>query len=337
MGTMKSIEKIFVSSKYAKEMESIEKEIDQLQGILPKKLENMIGEEQIEIMKKLFSKKHGIMNKLAATDDSSDSKFNQIAEKINACYDNPLNIHRNNILDKANYLRNKFSEGGYHKNIIQSSELKNDKLSKLRKEFEDLSYSFARKNKFSIEDVLTDRTDWLGKEIRVCWDEGKEPKKLFVKRIDPHPDNNCYCYDCGYGTRYRPQYVDARDGKNYVEKCSRIKRKRDEILKEYKDQLRNYTQNEIRNILRATSDYTDFIKCVKNEFANYYKKQSKLSAKTLGGEQKRRFAQICMNLKYNPPTEEQIRRQILELKTKALKRASKVTNAELDEMSIDLI
>jgi len=331
---MKSIEKIFVSSKYAKEMESIEKEIDQLQGILPKKLENMIGEEQIEIMKKLFSKKHGIMNKLAATDDSSDSKFNQIARRINDHSDNPLNIHRNNILDKANYLRNKFSEGGYHKNIIQSSELKNDKLSKLRKEFEDLSYSFARKNQFSIEDVLTDQTDWLGKEIRIYWDE-KEPKKLFVKRIDSSPFNR---YD---GQDYigicRKQDIDAKDGKNYIDECSRMKRERDEILKEYKDQLRNYTQNEIRNILRATSDYTDFIKCVKNEFADYYKKQYKLSTKTLGGEQKRRFAQICMNLKYNPPTEEQIRRQILELKAKALKRASKVTNAVLDEMSIDLI
>jgi len=33
--------------------------------------------------------------------------------------------------------------------------------------------------------------------------------------------------------------------------------------------------------------------CVKSEFKN---KQSKLSQKTLGGERKRRFAEICMNL-----------------------------------------
>ncbi len=320
MGRIKSLEKVFVSNKYKEEIKSIKKEIDKLKQEIPINLKNMTGEKQIEIMKKLFSKKHGIMNKLAATDNSSASGFNRIAKIINDHPDNPLNIHKNNINDSISYLGRKFGERNYNKNIIQSSQLRNKNIAELKKNSEQLNLSFAQENNFSINDVIKEYDPWI--RIKIFHYTQDINKKVVGHILPGYSKNNDVYYDPENHVYYRP--IPVKKGQEYLDKQNKIIQTFKKIQEEYISKIIHYTNEEIKNTLRAISDYTDFIKSVKNEFQKYYNEQSTLSTKTLGGKQKRRFAEICMNLKYEPPTEQEIRAKILELKTEKLKRDKEI-------------
>lgn len=329
--SVKNLEKLFVSNKYVKELKSIEEEINNLEKELPNKLENMSGEKQIKIMKSLFGKK-GIMNRLAATDNSSSSKFNKIAEKLNEHSDNPLNIHKNNIFPSMDYLSKKFKAGEYNKNVTQDSKLRNSAIEKSRKELEQLSNTFAKENDFSVKNVeLLRNTPYLIILTFYLREDDHEKKGVYL--IDKNPQNQTRNFGDGIRRNGRPQFIANEKIDEYTCKVEKIL---NELKEEYDKKVNNYTKSEIKNLLRAISDYTAFIKEVNQLFASYCKNQSFKSKQTLGGKQKGRFAKICMNLKYNPPTEQEIKKEIIKLKQKQALRKQEIFALDLEQIKLDL-